>query len=474
MYRRRFLSLSAASLALGAAAPGSRDPVRLSEAFLEAVRRGELAQVRTMLGQDPSLVYARDRAARSAYVLAHLHGRLDVARYLADQGFLMDAIEATLARNWERLDEVGAAMPGAFQVLHPVGGTAMHAAALGGLGRELWRVLRYGGDPDANPADGLGVTPVRLAVDYHDPLLALETVANLLGNGGDANAGQKGRDSVLHGAAAVGDPELIRLVIRKGGDPEARDDQGRTPERIAADLGHVDAASLLRQHAEIPRDHRTSRFAYSADGSDYEAPDLSGFDGSLRQRIVGSSHFDIDTVSDIAGRYADLSHSVSYSDEAAVEACAHTGQREIVEVHLDNGAPYSLPTAATMGDVEWCRRLLDEDPLRVHERGAHDFALMWYPALAGGSVDLARLFLDRGADIEQEHMGTTGLHFAVRGGLEDLTRFLLERGADPDRVGRKFVTSGETPLDMADAEESGRLRQILESAGASRRVGTGG
>ena len=39
---------------------------------------------------------------------------------------------------------------------------------------------------------------------------------------------------------------------------------------------------------------------------------------------------------------------------------------------LEHGAPYSLPTAVMKNDMPRVKQLLDEDPLRIHERGAHD------------------------------------------------------------------------------------------------------
>ena len=474
MIRREFFSAFACSLGVAAFPAGVWGAQSLNEEFLAAVRTGALAKVGSMLASDPSLVYARDATGRSAFVLAHLFDRQGVIDLLAEQGFIMDAVEATLAQNWERVDEIGADNPGAFVAAHPLGGTAMHAAALAGVGRDCWRVMQYGGDPNANPLGEDGQTPVRLAIDFKDRLRAIDTLATLLGNGGEANPPQRGRSSVLHGAAATGNLVMIRLVLRKGGDPELRDEAGRTPLQVAEDLGHSEAAALLRDHGSVVRDHRTSRFAYTADGSAYAATDLSGYDPVLRNRMVGASHFNLEVATEITDRFPDLATAISYSDEAAVEAAAHIGRRPVARLLLERGAPYSLPTAGTMNDLPWARRLLEEDPLRVNERGAHDFAMMWYTAIGGDGVEMAELLLEHGADLEQEYLGTTALHVAVRRGRENLTSFLLERGADPDAVGRKFALEGETPLDHARAHDSSRLTDILIAGGATRRIATGG
>lgn len=479
MQRRHFLTALSTSAAaftvptLASAAPAA-EGVRLSEEFLRAVRAGDSARVRSMLGRDASLVYARDAAGRSAYVLAHLHQQPPVAQLLAEQGFLMDAVEAVLARDWERVDALGAESPGVFSADHPIGGNAVYAAAISGLGRDVWRVLQYGSDPNANPRGRGGESAVFAAMGFPDATRALDTVASLLGNGGRPDGVHRDGATVLHAAAATGRADLVRLVLRKGGDPAETDAAGRTPLRVAGDLGFAEVERLLRNHDQVHRDHRTSRFAYRADGSEYTVEDLGGYDATLRNRMVGVSHFDLEAATQIAEQYPALVTAVSYSDEAAVEAAAHTGRSEVVRALLERGAPYSLPTAGTLDDLEWARRLLAEDPRRVHERGAHDFAVMWYPAIGGGSVAMAELLLDHGADLEQESVGTTALHFAVRGGREELTEFLLEQGSDPDSVGRKFDANGQTPLDLAAERDLPRLTQLLEAAGASRRMTTPG
>ena len=76
--------------------------------------------------------------------------------------------------------------------------------------------------------------------------------------------------------------------------------------------------------------------------------------------------------------------SFSTDAELAIEACGHTGNRPIIRLHLDHGAPLSLPTAISLGDLDHARFLLQEDPLRVHERGPHDFALLWYASIGEG------------------------------------------------------------------------------------------
>jgi ankyrin repeat protein len=135
-------------------------------------------------------------------------------------------------------------------------------------------------------------------------------------------------------------------------------------------------------------------------------------------------------------------------------------------MHLDHGAPLSLPTAISLGDLDHARWLLDQDPLLVHERGPHDFPLMWYPAIGGGSVEAAELLLERGAPLEQESGGETALHWAALRGRADLVRYLVERGADTEALGYRQDRAGRTPFGLALANRREDAAAVLRELGA--------
>ena len=141
------------------------------------------------------------------------------------------------------------------------------------------------------------------------------------------------------------------------------------------------------------------------------------------------------------------------------------GRPDIVDVLLEHGAPMSLPTAAMHNNLKRARALLDEEPLRIHERGAHDVPLLWYPVIGKGLTEMAELLLSRGAQVERQHwMGTTALHYAALGGQADMVALLLEHGADPQRVGRKFDDAGHTALDLAEARGHEDVAKLLRGS----------
>ncbi len=472
--RRMLLSLGAAaataasartSTAAAGVAPTS-PPAPDTAAFLRAVEAGDLGEVRRWLSIDPALAAARDQQGRSAFVVAQLAGRAAVATELR-RGIELDVVEAVLAEDWARFAALAEADSRRCDAAHPIGGTPLYAGALAGS-RDLSRLRAAGCRPDAAPAAGSGLTPARAAMQCRTISGARCAATDLLGNGADPNAPQRDGDSVLHGAVRARSELLVRLALRKGADPAARDRDGRTARDLAERLEWTAGARLLLHHADVPRDHRASRWLFDAKRQPVVRPDLSAVPQSRQNEVTGSSHTKLERVRALVAADPRLVFSVSTDDELAIEACAHTGNRPIIRFHLDHGAPLSLPTAVALGDHAAIRFLLGRDPLLIHERGAHDFPVMWYVALGGGDVDTAELLHRHGVVPDQESLGFTTLHWCARNDQRELAAWLVEQGADVEALGCKFDRDGQTPLQLARAAGHRELAGMLEQAGATR------
>lgn len=433
------------------------------QAFLQAVTGGALETVGHMLDQDVALARATDSDGRSAYVLAKLSRHEAIADTILKRGIELDAVEAVLAKDWERLESLAAENPAVMNAAHPIGGNPLYASALTG-GGEQYRIRSLGTDPDGRPAGGSGLTPARAAMDCREPLGAWLAGIDILSNGGSANAPQAHGNTVLHGAVYAKDARLVGMVIRKEADVAATDANGRTALQLAEYLDWVDGVELLQNQSSIHRDYRGSRFAFDANREAFTLLSIEDIPGKTQSEITGLSHFDEERVQTLLDDEPRLAHAISTDAELAIEACGHTGRRDIMRIHLDCGAPLSLPTAISFGDLDHARWLLENDPLLVHERGPHDFPVMWYPAIGGGSVDAAALLLEFGAPLEQESGGETALHWAALRGHADLTSYLLEQGANSQALGYRQDRKGITPLQLAIAKKRSQVSEILQAS----------
>lgn len=473
--RRTFIKLAASGTALACTplmlrgAPTRTGlPTSKVKKFLAACESGAIEIVKQLLDKQASLIGAKDKQGRTGFALALLAGHKEVGEFLKTSGYQRDLHETVLDLDWKHFDElVGEESVDTITKInadHPIGGNTMWAAAAGGPGADIWRVYAKCGDPNANARKEAGSTPLQKALRYPDLAIAEMTSASLLSNDTHPNTPLNADLPPLHIAAERGSFTLVEMLIRLGAEVDQKDQQGRHAVQVAAHFGHQSVFELLTHHQQIPRTCRTSRMAYDKDGRPYQAPDISDIPWHLRGRLVGNAHGNLEYVQKVVTADPRMAHSIATTSEICVEACAHIGRKNIVDYLLQQGAPYSLPTAVMLGDYTSVKRLLDEDPKRIEERGAHDFGLLWYPVIGKCELDMTQLLLDRGAKIEQQHfLGTTALHWACIRGPIELVELLVENGADVNRIGRKFKAEGETPLQSTKDE---KIANYLRSKGA--------
>lgn len=177
---------------------------------------------------------------------------------------------------------------------------------------------------------------------------------------------------------------------------------------------------------------------------------------------------------------------------SAILVAAYAGSPEIAAVLQAAGAQVNAFEAAALGRTDLVLALLDITPslLRAHghdgwtllhlaaffghldlatallDRGASTAAMSrnamanqpLHSAVAGRRLDLVKLLLKRGADVNGSAQGLTPLHLAAHAGHEPLTAMLLAFGADT----RAKDASGNTPLQMAAEHGHGAVAELLK------------
>jgi ankyrin repeat protein len=87
--------------------------------------------------------------------------------------------------------------------------------------------------------------------------------------------------------------------------------------------------------------------------------------------------------------------------------------------------------AAFCGLQDIAKMLAIEHPQDVNSKSVDDGSSPLHQASRQGHVELARMLIERGADVSaQEHDGSTALHLALGNGHADPARMLIENGAD--------------------------------------------
>lgn len=247
-------------------------------------------------------------------------------------------------------------------------------------------------------------------------------------------------------ASAKGEP--VAAAIREGNLPKVQELLNRTPELLhAGDMRSnqpIHWAAMTRNIDIID--------LLVARGADINAPRADG--GRPIQLTNGDYHFR-------GWRDVPKDHP--------------TTPAEVLDHLRKRGAYVDINTAASIGDLNRVKELLDEDPSLANR--VSDYVTYYVGsgsplknAAARGHMDVVKLLLQRGADpnLPEEGIAPRGhaLYSAVANKHFEVAKLLLEHGAYPNPE----VESSADALSRAISNSDQPMIELLCSYGASRAV----
>lgn len=461
-----------------------------------AVRSGHQSALQTLLnaGADPS---AQDRYGQAPLYEAVRGGLADVAQTLLDAG----------------------ASPNCHDSIYT--STPLHEAARGDQVRMKEVLIGAGADVDA--LNERGRTPLHVAASYGHAGFA----EALLDAGADVNRQDHDGQTPLHGPAFFQHLDCIALLIRSGGDVNVRDGEGNTPLHVAASMNRDRAAELLLDAgAEVEAVNREGltpldlaivnqheRWSFDSHTVSYITFDYEHNSEVAELLIARGASID-PTRLPVGDRHilwphltpGDLMHGTG--DLEYGKLVDPTGSSDIVERLIlrakdpVGGLPALAEVAITFSLLH--DAVLKEMPGLVEallDSGAspqttvRQAATPLHVAAAVGSLEIAAMLLDRGADIEMPRCNAmdgrfdtrgwgragdgmqTPLDTAVEAGDAEMARYLLRRGARPyppetralveannvemDRIGPIFIPIGPR-TELIDKCPRDRLEKMIE------------
>lgn len=215
--------------------------VQQSHDMVQAAQAGDVEAVRQLLQTNPRLAECVDNNLLPLVIAALYRGHQEIATLLA-AGY--DELDIFTAAALGRLDQVEARVAewdGYANETARDGFTPLQLACY--FGRQttaLW-LLEHGADVEAVAHNEQRIRPIHAAASYGN----LVVLRALLARGADVNARQQQDFTPLHTAAQRDDGDMARLFLEHGADVQARDALGRTPAQLAQELGHDSLASLL-------------------------------------------------------------------------------------------------------------------------------------------------------------------------------------------------------------------------------------
>ena len=214
-----------------------------TQEFFEAATGGDVARVRTMLQQDPSLARAKDDTGVSVIMKATYHGKKDVVAALRETGMELDVFEAAATGQTARLLNLISKNPALATGHSPDGFTPLGFAVFFGQLETVKALLDANVDVNVPSRESMKVTPLASAAAAKQT----EIARLLIAHGANVNARAAGGHIPLHEASATGNVELVKLLIEKGADVNAKTDDGMTPRDFAIKYEKPEVLPLLEK-----------------------------------------------------------------------------------------------------------------------------------------------------------------------------------------------------------------------------------
>jgi hypothetical protein len=147
-------------------------------------------------------------------------------------------------------------------------------------------------------------------------------------------------------------------------------------------------ASLVVPVASVRAETASTAYAEEASAADGVNTLFPTQSPELVQEMVVVAHFNVARVKELVGRQATLAKATwdwGFGDwETALGAASHTGNREIAEILLRNGAHPTIFSAAMLGQLDVVKAFVAAVPAVQRTRGPHSISLLAH-AKAGGA-----------------------------------------------------------------------------------------
>ena len=319
---------------------------------------------------------------------------------------------------------------------------------------------------------------------------AITEVARLLLDAGasphTSNGAQPrgGRRGALHGAVRGNNPDLVRLLLERGANPDDRESLGNAAKQrdhacleLLLSHGATVAGTWAVETAVEADDAVATRMLLDAAAAQPERSSARRLaSGGL---VDAAREASLPVVEALLGAGAEVDGIESVARSALREA-VRAGRPEVVAALIAHGATDDRTSvdrfigACAVADRSAAEAVLREDPALRNRLSDEDRAT--FVAVAGrGRTAAVAVMLDLGFPVyARDALGQTALHEAAYAGHAETVRLLLERGAELDARDGRF---GGTALAFATVGSSERPRTggdwvatcaVLLDAGVSR------
>jgi ankyrin repeat protein/L-ascorbate metabolism protein UlaG (beta-lactamase superfamily) len=360
-------------------------PARAAEIH-DAVRAGNLAQVKALVAKDPKAVIAVDELGQTPLHLAAEAGRQDVVDLLIAKG----ADKKALCRDGRNL---------------------LHCAAAGRLVDLMDRLVKEGFPVDG--PDRYGRTPLLKAAAAGSDGAA----EFLLSRGANVMSRDYYDQTPLHEATFSGNLRLLDILVKHGADIEAVNQEGSTPLLYVSQTGRSEVIDWLLEHG-AKLDVRNT----------FNETPLTFPLGNGFQQLVEKLWPRAEALKDrdLLERYP--LHRIAYLGN--VQAAAFLMGKGLPLDLQDESGRTPFQRAAQGGSVDIAKMLVDKG-VRVDAPDREESTPL-HLAVKKGRVEMVRFLVQKGANVlAKDGQGLTPLDLAGEYAYPEIAAILKEAGSRP-------------------------------------------
>jgi ankyrin repeat protein len=238
-----FAKLALSLLAITFAIPAiTQKETTMTQEFMNAATRGDVAKVKEMLKTAPTLATTKDERGTSVILKATYYGQKDVVQTLLATGVELNIFEAAATGQAQRVAELTRQDKSLANVFAPDGFMPLGLAVFFGHPGTVEVLLKAGANVNATTRETMKVTPLASAAAARQIGIARVLIAN----GANVNAQAENDFTPLHEVAARGDLEFATLLLDHGADINARTKDGKSPLAFAQEHKQTVMVEFLR------------------------------------------------------------------------------------------------------------------------------------------------------------------------------------------------------------------------------------